>query len=122
MSPPKEFTDQPINPEWIEEGQPRARGFVAVSSEDNSLHSGQWECTAGRFRWTYHEDEMIHIIEGQAFIEIDGVMRACGPGDTVFFPLGQSVRWFVPKYVRKVFFIRNPGKLVETLRSVKILG
>lgn len=121
-SPPGVMTDQPINPTWIEEGQPRARGAVVIQSEDGTLFSGQWDCTAGRFSWTYNEDEVIHILEGEAFIEVDGAMRAISPGDTIFFPLGQTVRWHVPKYVRKVFFIRHPSKVVEALRTVKVLG
>jgi uncharacterized cupin superfamily protein len=121
-SPRRELTDQPIDPTWIDEGQPRARGAVLVNSDDGTLFSGEWECTAGRFRWTYHEDEMVHIIEGQAFIEVDGTMRSIGPGDAVFFPLGQTVRWHVPEYVRKIFFIRHPSKVVNVLRTFKVLG
>lgn len=121
-SPRRELTDQPIDPTWIDEGQPRARGATYVSSVDGTIHSGEWECTAGRFRWTYYEDEMVHILEGQAFVEVDGAMRAIGPGDSVFFPLGQTVRWYVPEYVRKIFFIRHPNKVVNALRTFKVLG
>jgi mannose-6-phosphate isomerase-like protein (cupin superfamily) len=67
-------------------------------------------------------DEIIRILEGEALIEVDGKFRQIGPGDTVFFPLGQTVRWEVPKYVRKVFFKRRPSKVVEIIRSFKILG
>lgn len=116
------MTDQPIDPSWIDEGQPRARGATQVSSADGTIHSGEWECTAGRFRWTYYEDEMVHILEGEASIEVDGVMRSIGPGDAVFFPLGQTVRWHVPKYIRKVFFLRHPNKVVNFMRTFKVLG
>jgi uncharacterized cupin superfamily protein len=118
----RELTDQPIDPSWIDEGQPRARGATQVSSVDGTIHSGEWECTAGRFRWTYYEDEMVHILEGEAFIEVDGAMRSIGPGDAVFFPLGQTVRWHVPKYIRKIFFIRHPSKVVNVMRTFKVLG
>jgi uncharacterized protein len=121
-SPRRALTDQPIDPTWIDEGQPRARGSVQVSAVDGSIASGEWECTAGRFRWTYFEDEMVHIVEGKAFIEVEGTMRAVGPGDAVFFPLGQTVRWHVPEYVRKIFFIRHPNKMVDVLRTFKVLG
>lgn len=121
-SPRRELGDQPINPTWIDEGQPRARGATQVSSTDGTIHSGEWECTAGRFRWTYYEDEMVHVLEGEAFIEVEGAMRSIGPGDAVFFPLGQTVRWHVPKYIRKIFFIRHPNKVVNVLRTFKVLG
>jgi uncharacterized cupin superfamily protein len=110
------------HPEWIEEGEPKARAFYAVGSADGTIQSGEWDCTAGRFRWTYFEDEVIRILEGQALIEVEGEFRPIGPGDMIFFPLGKTVRWNVPKYVRKMFFIRHPGKVVEVMRSFKILG
>ena len=121
-APAKELEDQPINPEWIDEGAPRARAHCPIQSEDGTILCGEWDCTAGRFRWTYFADEIVRILEGGALIEIDGKFRQIGPGDTVFFPLGQTVRWDVPKYVRKVFFIRHPGKVVEIMRSFKVLG
>jgi uncharacterized cupin superfamily protein len=121
-SPAGELTDLPIDPSWIDEGSPRARAYVAVSAADHSITSGEWECTAGRFHWTYYEDEMIRILEGQALIEVDGAFRTCGPGDTIFFPLGQTVRWQVPNYVRKAFFLRKPSLLVEFLRSFQLLS
>lgn len=116
-TPRQALVDQPINSEWIIEGSPRARAFEAVRADDGSVTAGEWDCTAGRFRWTYYEDEIIRILEGEAHIEIDGEFRTVGPGDTVFFPLGQTVRWHVPSYVRKVFFLRRPGPVVEVMRT-----
>jgi uncharacterized cupin superfamily protein len=114
-----EMEDQPIPDSWIEEGAPRARSFCSVRSADGQILSGEWECTAGRFTWRYFEDEMVRILEGEARLEIDGVFRSVGPGDSVFFPLGQTVRWHVPNYVRKVFFIRHPNRMVDFIRNPK---
>jgi len=104
------------------EGTPRARTYCALQTPDGTVFSGEWDCTAGSFIWRYNEDELIRILEGEAFIEIDGEFRRFGPGDTIFFPLGQSARWRVPKYVRKVFFIRHPGRAVQLLRTFKMPG
>jgi uncharacterized cupin superfamily protein len=117
-----EMGDQPIPASWIEEGAPRARAFCSVRSADGQILSGEWDCTAGRFSWTYCEDEMVRILEGEARIEIEGVFRSFGPGDSVFFPLGQTVRWHVPNYVRKVFFIRHPNRIVDFIRAFKVPG
>lgn len=117
-----EMQEQPLLPETIIEGSPRARGYCAMTSPDGTLFSGEWECTAGSFSWSYHDDELIRVLEGEAFIEIDGEFKRFGPGDTVFFPMGGSARWRVPKYVRKVFFIRHPGRAVELLRDFKMPG
>ena len=121
-SPSLEMTDQPIPPAWIDEGAPQARASCAVRSADGRMMSGEWSCTAGRFTWTYYDDEFIRILAGEAFIEIEGVFRRFGPGDSVFFPLGQSARWHVPDYVHKVFFLSRPGRLVEFLRAFSIPG
>jgi uncharacterized cupin superfamily protein len=120
LGPRKELVDQPLTPAAIEGGEPRPRGYCAVSSADGGMHAGEWECNAGRFRWTYHEDEFIRILEGAAEIEIDGTFRKIGPGDTVFFPMGQVVRWHVPVYIRKTFFISHPGRVVQFLRTFKV--
>jgi len=117
-----DMQDQPINPEWIEEGAPRARASEAVRSADGRITSGEWSCTTGRFSWTYYEDEVIRILEGEVFIEIDGAYRRFGPGDMIFFPLGATVRWHVPQYVRKAFFSTKPGRLVEILRTFSLGG
>jgi uncharacterized cupin superfamily protein len=122
VTSPPEMEAQPINPNWIEEGEPKARAFCAVRSDDGSVQSGEWDCTAGRFHWTYYEDEIIRILEGEAMIEVDGQFRSCRPGDTIFFPLGQTVRWHVPNYVRKIFFIRHPSRVVNFMRTFKVLG
>jgi len=114
--------DQPLDPNSISEGSPRARGYCSLATPDGTLFTGEWECTAGSFTWKYAEDEIIRILEGETFIEVDGEFRRFGPGDTIFFPMGQSARWRVPKYVRKVFFIRHPSRPVELLRTFKMPG
>jgi len=114
-----ELVEHPLD---ILEGTPRARTYCAMQTPDGTVFSGEWDCTAGSFIWRYNEDELIRILEGEAFIEIDGEFRRFGPGDTIFFPLGQSARWRVPKYVRKVFFIRHPGRAVQLLRTFKMPG
>ncbi len=120
--PPGGLSDQPIPADWIDEGNPQTRASCAIRSADGRILSGEWHCTAGRFRWTYYEDEVIRILDGEAFIEIEGDYRRFGPGDTLFFPLGQTVRWHVPSFVHKVYFLSGPGRAVEFLRSAHLPG
>jgi uncharacterized cupin superfamily protein len=115
-----EMVDCPIRPDWIEEGTPKARARGGVRSSDSSVWTGEWDCTAGTFVWTYYEDEIIRIVEGEILLEIDGQFQSFGPNATVFFPMGAKVRWKVPKYVRKVFFQRRPGRIVEVLRTFSV--
>jgi uncharacterized cupin superfamily protein len=110
----------PIPADWIDEGTPVARARGGAKAADGSVGIGEWDCTAGAFHWTYYEDELIRIVEGEVEIEVDGTFRTFGPNDTVFFPMGSTVRWRVPRYVRKICFMRRPGLLVEVLRKFSI--
>jgi uncharacterized protein len=104
-----ELPDMPIEPSWILEGNPRARGTVLVQSNDKLLSSGLWECTAGRFNWTFGWDEFIHVLEGEVRITEDGGdSYSLRQGDFVHFPLGLKTEWHVPQYVRKAFTLRTP--------------
>ena len=115
----------PIVPEWIVEGNPVARASVVMRSQDQASSTVIWECTTGKFDWTYDVDETIHIIEGSIVLSDDhNAPRRLGAGDIVFFPKGSQVRWEVDGYVKKVAFFRNalPNPLTpvfKVLRSVK---
>lgn len=67
-----------------------------------------WECTAGRFKWYYDEDETVVVISGEVFIATDGgeERRLC-KGDTAFFPAGSSCTWRVAERVKKVAILRK---------------
>lgn len=99
----------PIDPNWIVAGKPEARGTVLVQSEDCTLSTGLWECTAGDFRWTFGWDEFVYILEGEVTIrDPSGQAITLQRGDIAHFPLGMTTQWHVPKYVRKVFTLRTP--------------
>jgi uncharacterized cupin superfamily protein len=100
----------PIDPSWIEEGNPVARAVILTSSPDERFSSGVWECTAGKFRWVYGIDEVVHILEGNVTLhESGGSTYTLGPGDVAYFPLGLVTHWDVKHYVRKFFVARSPG-------------
>ncbi len=99
-----------IRPEWILEGKPLARNRVLSQSADRTAMTLVWDCTAGRFRWSYDEDETIRILEGGVTLTLpDGQVRTVGPGDVVFFPKGTQAEWTVDEYVRKLAFFRTPA-------------
>ena len=108
-----DLPDMPIEPSWILEGAPRARGRVLVQSADRLVSSGLWDCTAGRFQWTFAWDEFVHILEGEVTISQEGGMTVTlKTGDVAHFPLGLKTEWLVPSYVRKVFTVRTREPLV----------
>jgi uncharacterized cupin superfamily protein len=103
-----ELKSAPIRPEWIIEGQPRARNQVLAMSKDRMATTLVWDCTAGRFRWVYDTDETIHILEGEVQLtNVDGQTKRLSAGDVVFFPAGSTATWQVDHYVRKLAFFRQ---------------
>ena len=108
-----ELPEMPIEPAWILEGTPQARGTVLVQSVDKLVSSGMWSCTAGRFLWEFTWDEFVHILEGEAIITEDGgTTHHLQSGDIAHFPIGLKTQWQVPAFVKKVFTIRTPEPFV----------
>lgn len=107
-----ELPEMPIEPSWILEGAPEARGRVLVQSADKLVSSGLWSCTAGVFKWEFGWDEFVHVLEGEVTVtEEDGETYTLRPGDTAHFPIGLKTRWQVPEFVKKVFTLRTPQPL-----------
>ncbi len=108
-----DLPDMPIQPSWILEGTPRARGKVLLQSADRKVSSGLWDCSAGRFQWTFTWDEFVHVLEGEVSISQQGgptvTLKA---GDSAHFPVGLKTEWLVPRYVRKAFTVRTAEPLV----------
>ena len=97
----------PISPDWVLEGTPETRSQELARSHDLTSFAMVWDCTAGRFKWHYNKDETLVVLSGEAFITVDKRERRIGPGDVVFFPAGSSSTWRVPKYIKKVAFLRH---------------
>lgn len=103
-----ELPPMPIEPTWIREGAPDARGCVLVQSDDRRVSTGLWSCTAGVFRWEFTWDEFVHVLEGEATItDEEGNSCTLRAGDTAHFPVGLNTEWRVDKFIRKVFTIRT---------------
>jgi uncharacterized cupin superfamily protein len=99
----------PITPGWILEGNPVARNKILSCSADGTATTWMWDCTAGRFNWTYDIDETVYLLEGSVIIKDQGgSIHHLSAGDTVFFPAGSSAEWTIESYVRKVAFLRIP--------------
>ncbi len=114
----------PIDPGWIEAGEPKARSAVVALSEDRGAWTVLWECTSGRFTWRYDVDETAHVLEGSVVISAPGMAaRRHGPGDTIHFSRGAVATWEVEGVVRKVAFCRlapsRPmGRVMRLARGV----
>ena len=109
-TPAGTLPDMPIEPSWIKEGNPIARGTVLTQSADKCVSSGLWSCEPGQFEWTFGWDEFVHLLEGEVDITEDGTDHTLTlrPGDMAHFPLGVKTHWHVKQAVRKFFVIRTP--------------
>ena len=99
----RDLEPAPIEPSWILEGAPIARLKVLHAASDQRYVVALWDCTAGRFRWHFNADEVVHILDGEVSVtDEDGGERILRPGDTALFPKGSTNVWHVPRYVRKM--------------------
>jgi uncharacterized protein len=108
---------QAIHPPDIIEGDPKCRFKALNESGDGGMATGMWDCTAGRFRWVFHMDEVVHVIEGEVFVTVAGETQRIGVGDVAFFPIGTDSEWRVPEYVKKIYFHRHPMPVVNRALS-----
>ena len=99
----------PITPDSIRAGTPEARSKVLAKSQDGTSYIMVWECTAGRFRWHYSEDETVVVIAGEVCLlrmrrakNVDLDKATWGS-----FPAGSSCIWLVKSRVKKVAVLRK---------------
>ena len=98
----------PINPAWIEAGDPRASLAILAVSDDCATSTMLWDCTAGRFTWRYNVDETIFFLEGDVMISVDGQpAKRYAAGDSIHFSRGAVATWTIETYIRKVAFNRS---------------
>ncbi|WP_372735344.1 cupin domain-containing protein [Nocardioides sp.] len=117
-----DLVDDPINPEWILAGNPRARARTWATSADKTTDHWCWECTAGSFRWWFERDETVVIVEGSVRVDVDGGPKLdLGVGDSAYFAAGQWSTWTIDDFVRKQAVMRVPVPASMSLMA-KLLG
>ncbi len=102
------LADSPIEPTWILEGDPHARVAEWSKSTDGTTTTNVWDCTAGRFRWFFAVDEIVHIMDGSVTVSSDDhPPRTLVAGDAALFRAGSWTEWHVENYVRKHAILRQ---------------
>lgn len=98
----------PIEPSWVLDGEPRARVAEWSRSTDGTTTTNVWDCTAGRFRWYFSVDEIVHIMDGSVTVSSeDHPPRTLYAGDAALFRAGTWSEWHVTDYVRKHAILRQ---------------
>lgn len=109
----------PIEQDWILDGDPQARTAEWSRSVDGTTTTNVWDCTAGRFRWYFAVDEIVHIMDGSVTVSSDDhPARTLVAGDAALFRAGTWSEWHVENYVRKHAILRRhlPGSLLLALK------
>jgi uncharacterized cupin superfamily protein len=112
-APSGQLPDMPIDPTWIRQGNPVARGSILNQSKDKCVVSGLWTCEPGEFDYTFAGDEFVHVFEGEATVTSSdgGQSVQLSAGKMAHFPCGLTTRWRVTTALRKFFVLRFPAPL-----------
>jgi len=60
-----------------------------------------WEKEISRFPWTYHEEELCYILEGEVIVETKLETVRIVAGDFVRFPANLECVWDIKKKIKK---------------------
>jgi hypothetical protein len=113
----------PIAADTVLAGDPVARSTEITRSADGLISTHLWDCSAGRFRWFFWTDEIVHILEGEVHIDDEaGQAFVLRTGDVAHFAQGTTAVWDVPDYVRKLAFHRTLGRPARIVRRLRRLA
>lgn len=115
----------PIDPADILDGVPEARSHQLLCADDDRLSTSIWDCTAGRFNWTFPCDEIVHIVDGEVTVTDEQCRsRTLRAGDIALFQRDTTTEWDVPQYVRKIAIhrIHRDALASRVLRRLRRTG
>ncbi len=91
------------------DGDPVHSGRFDVGGFGKRTMAGVWECTPGRFEYTYPGDEICTLLEGRIQLVCeDGKTHDYKAGDTFYTRKGEVATWTVIETIRKIFHIHDP--------------
>jgi uncharacterized cupin superfamily protein len=91
------------------DGDPVHSGRFDLGGFGKRTMVGVWECTPGRFEYTYPGDEICTLLAGRIqVVDEDGRSHEYGAGDTFYTRKGEVAIWTVLESVRKIFHIHDP--------------
>lgn len=84
----------------------------------------EWQLTGEAWTDEHAHDEFAYVLEGQLFVESDGVTVEANPGDMVCVSAGSIGRYFAPKHARMLgIYGPNPsGRPMQSASYEKLDG
>ena len=78
-----------------------------------------WQKEISVFPWTFHEQEIAYILEGECVITpTNGTSVTFGKGDLVTFPAGLSANWEVKKALHKHYQL-DGNVISQTFKRIR---
>ncbi len=95
-------------PSHVIAGRPMVSGVNVHASFNGAFSAGIWQCTPGKWRITYAQDELSVILAGRLVItDQEGKSRRFGVGDMFVVPAGFRGTWGVMETVRRIFAVHQ---------------
>lgn len=92
--------------EKVASGTPESTYKVVYTSDDNALTTGIYECTPGKWRVSYDEDEFCTLLEGRLRMTSEtGEVQEYAAPDSFLIPKGYKGFWEPLCKLRKFFVI-----------------
>lgn len=101
----------PVAAEKIISGHPKSACKILYTSKTEEFTAGIYECTAGKLKVSYGEDEFCTLIEGKLRMTNDkGEVQEFKAPDSFLIPSGFSGIWEPLSHLRKFFVIYEKSK------------
>jgi len=96
----------PVDAAKVLDGTPDQAFDVVYTSQSGELSAGIYECSAGKWRVSYSEDEFCTLTEGTVRMTDDsGTTQEFRAPDSFMIPAGYTGTWEAVTPVRKFFVI-----------------
>lgn len=96
----------PVDPAKVVSGAPRCSYKILYTNASKEYYSGIYECTAGKWRVNYEEDEFCTLVEGKLILTSEaGEAQEFAAPDSFMIPTGFKGTMEALTYLRKCFVI-----------------
>ena len=92
----------------LDTGNPGGRVYtkdLLTLEESPRMGVGIMEMTDTTFPWTLNYDEMDYVVEGRLEIVAGGERVSAGPGEVLYIPKGNGIKFSVAGHARFLYFV-----------------